>query len=145
MNSEPDPAKLGIAEFSRQQVEMILEKGTTEDIPGKGRPIVLLTMRGARSGQLRYKPVMRVEHQGSYAVVGSNGASTGHPAWYYNLKAHPEVSLQDGTAARKFLAHEADGAERAEWWQRAMAAYPDYGAMQARTERTLPLFVLDPL
>ena len=145
MDQEPDPALLGMAEYSRQQTEQILKQGTTDGITGNGLPIVLLTMRGARTGRPRHKPVMRVEHKGSYAVVGSSGASTGHPAWYYNLKTHPEVSLQDGVITRRFLAREAGGVERAEWWQRAVAAYPNYDVMQGMTERTLPLFVLDPL
>jgi deazaflavin-dependent oxidoreductase (nitroreductase family) len=88
---------------------------------------------------------MRVEHNGSYAVVGSYGASPTHPTWYYNIEANPEVSLQDGTQTKTYLAREADGEERAQWWDRAVTAYPSYAEMQTRTDRVLPVFVLDPI
>lgn len=145
MNSERSASEKFMVDFREGQVQEILEKGTTEAVKGNGLPIVLLTLRGARSGKLRYTPVMRVEHNGSYAVVGSKGASATHPAWYYNIKAHPEVSLQDGTETKRCFAREVEGDERAEWWQRAVAAYPDYDVMQNMTDRTLPVFVLDPL
>jgi deazaflavin-dependent oxidoreductase (nitroreductase family) len=105
---------------------------------------VLLTLRGAKTGKLRYTPVMRVEHNGSYAVVASKGGAPAHPTWYYNIKAHPEFPLQDGTVTKDYVAREVEGAERAEWWERAVAAYPSYAEYQEKTDRLIPVFVLDP-
>lgn len=112
---------------------------------GNGLPIVLVTVLGAKTGKLREIPVMRVEHGGSYAVVGSKGTSPAHPAWYHNLKANPEVSLQDGTETKRYHAREVDGSERVEWWERTVTAYPAYAEMQKITERVIPIFVLDPI
>jgi deazaflavin-dependent oxidoreductase (nitroreductase family) len=137
------------AEFSpmgwvQDQTRKILETGTTEGIEILGSPIVLLTLRGAKTGKLRYTPLMRVEHDGRYAVVASKGGAPEHPTWYYNIKAHPEVPLQDGTVTKDYVAREVEGAERAEWWERAVAAYPSYAEYQEKTDRRIPVFVLDP-
>ncbi|WP_394619719.1 nitroreductase family deazaflavin-dependent oxidoreductase [Lentzea sp. JNUCC 0626] len=126
------------------QTKKILETGTTEGVKVLGRPIVLLTVRGAKSGKLRYTPVMRVEHEGSYAVVASKGGAPEHPAWYHGIKAHPEIVLQDGAEPKHYVAREADGAERAQWWERAVNAFPNYAEYQEKTDRLIPLFVLDP-
>ena len=139
----------GDVEFSptdwvRNQTKKVLETGTTEGIDILGSPIVLMTLRGARSGKQRYTPVMRVEHGGRYAVVASKGGAPEHPTWYYNIKAHPEISLQDGTATNDYVAREVEGAERAEWWERAVAAYPSYAEYQEKTDRQIPVFVLEP-
>lgn len=136
--------KLSPTEWVQNQTKQILETGTTEGIKVVGRPIVLLTVRGAKSGALRYTPVMRVEHDGSYAVVASKGGAPEHPTWFFNIKAHPEIVLQDGTEAKEYVAREVDGAERAEWWERAVAAFPNYAEYQEKTDRLIPLFVLDP-
>lgn len=136
--------KLSPTEWVQNQTKQILETGTTEGIKVVGRPIVLLTVRGAKSGALRYTPVMRVEHDGSYAVVASKGGAPEHPTWYFNIKAHPEIVLQDGTEVKDYVAREVDGAERAEWWERAVAAFPNYAEYQEKTDRLIPLFVLDP-
>ncbi|SFR05650.1 deazaflavin-dependent oxidoreductase, nitroreductase family [Lentzea waywayandensis] len=136
--------KLSPTEWVQEQTKKILETGTTEGIKVVGRPIVLLTVRGAKSGALRYTPVMRVEHNGSYAVVASKGGAPEHPTWYFNIKAHPEIVLQDGTEAKDYVAREVDGAERAEWWERAVAAFPNYAEYQVKTDRQIPVFVLDP-
>ena len=136
--------ELSPTEWVQDQTKQILETGTTEGVEVLGRPIVLLTVRGAKSGKLRYTPVMRVEHDGSYAVVASKGGAPEHPTWYHNIKAHPEVVLQDGTEVKEYTAREVDGAERAEWWERAVAAFPNYAEYQEKTDRTIPLFVLDP-
>jgi deazaflavin-dependent oxidoreductase (nitroreductase family) len=136
--------ELSPTDWVRNQTTKILGTGTTEGIEILGSPIVLLTLRGARTGKLRYTPVMRVEHGGSYAVVASKGGAPEHPTWYYNIKAHPEISLQDGTVTKKYLAREIEGAERAEWWERAVAAYPSYAEYQEKTDRQIPVFVLDP-
>ncbi|GGN07924.1 nitroreductase [Lentzea pudingi] len=136
--------KLSPTEWVQKQTETILETGTTEGVKVLGRPIVLLTVRGAKTGALRYTPVMRVEHEGSYAVVASKGGAPEHPTWYHNIKAHPEIVLQDGTAVKEYTAREVDGDERAQWWERAVAAFPSYAEYQEKTERQIPLFVLDP-
>jgi deazaflavin-dependent oxidoreductase (nitroreductase family) len=136
--------KLSPTEWVQEQTKKILETGTTEGILVLGKPIVLLTVRGAKTGALRYTPVMRVEHGGSYAVVASKGGAPEHPTWYYNIKAHPEIVLQDGTEVKDYVAREVDGAERAEWWERAVAAYPSYAEYQEKTDRQIPVFVLDP-
>jgi deazaflavin-dependent oxidoreductase (nitroreductase family) len=128
----------------RDQTERILASGTTDGVEISGRPVVLLTMRGARSGTLRKVPLMRVEHDGVYAIVASLGGAPKHPVWYHNVKAEPRVELQDGTATRDFLAREVTGEEKAVWWERAVAAYPDYAEYQRRTDRQIPVFVLEP-
>ncbi|TWP53775.1 nitroreductase family deazaflavin-dependent oxidoreductase [Lentzea tibetensis] len=136
--------ELSPTEWVQNQTRKILETGTTEGIKVLGKPIVLLTLRGAKTGKLRYTPVMRVEHDGRYAVVASKGGAPEHPTWYYNIEAHPEIALQDGTVTGDYVAREVDGAERAEWWERAVAAYPSYADYQEKTDRQIPVFVLDP-
>jgi deazaflavin-dependent oxidoreductase (nitroreductase family) len=126
------------------QTRKILETGTTEGVEVTGRPIVLLTLKGAKSGKLRYTPVMRVEHGGAYAVVASKGGAPEHPTWYHNIKAHPEFPLQDGTRTRTYTAREVSGEERAAWWERAVEAFPPYAEYQTRTDREIPVFVLEP-
>ncbi|WP_345413925.1 nitroreductase family deazaflavin-dependent oxidoreductase [Pseudonocardia xishanensis] len=133
------------AGWVRDQTEKILESGTTEGIDVLGSPIVLLTLRGAKSGKLRYTPVMRVEHDGDYAVVASKGGADEHPVWYHNIKAHPEFALQDGTTTKTYAAREVSGDERAAWWERAVAAYPSYAEYQTKTDREIPVFVLEPV
>ncbi|PRY39691.1 nitroreductase family deazaflavin-dependent oxidoreductase [Umezawaea tangerina] len=127
----------------QDQTKRILETGTTEGIEVVGAPIVLLTLRGAKSGVLRYTPVMRVEHEGKYAVVASKGGAAEHPTWYYNIKAHPEFELQDGTVKKTYAAREVEGEERARWWERAVAAFPNYAEYQTKTDRQIPVFVLE--
>ncbi|HXW78446.1 MAG TPA: nitroreductase family deazaflavin-dependent oxidoreductase, partial [Acidimicrobiales bacterium] len=110
-----------------------------------GLPIVVVTARGNQSGKVRKFPVMRVEHDGEYALVASKGGAPDNPSWYYNLVGHPdEVMLQDGPAPRAVTVRELAGAERAEWWQRAVAAYPPYAEYQQKTEREIPVFVATP-
>jgi deazaflavin-dependent oxidoreductase (nitroreductase family) len=128
----------------KDQTQTVLENGTTEGIDIYGTPIVLLTLRGAKSGKLRYTPVMRVEHNGSYAVVASKGGAPENPVWYYNIKAHPEFPLQDGAVTKDYVAREVDGEERAQWWDRAVDAFPSYAEYQTKTDRQIPVFVLDP-
>jgi deazaflavin-dependent oxidoreductase (nitroreductase family) len=132
------------AGWVRDQTKKILEAGTTDGVVVQGRSVVLLTLRGAKTGKLRYTPVMRVEHEGSYAVVASKGGSERHPTWYYNIKAHPEFRLQDGTVAKDYVAREVDGQERDAWWERAVEAFPPYAEYQTKTDRQIPVFVLDP-
>jgi deazaflavin-dependent oxidoreductase (nitroreductase family) len=129
----------------REQTLKILETGTTESVDIKGRPVVLLTTRGAKTGKLRKVPLMRVEHDGRYAIVASLGGAPKHPVWYFNVKADPKVELQDGTESKEFVAREVTGDEKAVWWERAVAAYPDYADYQEKTTREIPVFVLEPV
>ena len=128
----------------REQTEKIIAAGTTDDVQVLDRPIVLVTVRGAKSGKLRYTPVMRVEHDGSYAMFASKGGAPENPAWYHNLVANPHVELQDGTVTKEYDAREVTGDERVQWWERGVAAYPPYADYQKKTDRQIPVFVLEP-
>jgi deazaflavin-dependent oxidoreductase (nitroreductase family) len=131
------------AKWVRDQVEKIEETGTTRSVHVMDRPVIMLTMRGARSGSVRKVPVMRVEHDGAYAAVASKGGAPEHPQWYHNLVAHPEVELQDDTETWTARARQVTGEERAAWWQRCVDAYPPYVEYQERTDREIPVFVLE--
>ncbi len=109
-----------------------------------GKPVVILTSVGARSGKIRKTPLMRVEHEGEYAVVASLGGAPTHPVWYYNLKANPQVELQDGPSPQPMQAREVTGEEKAVWWARAVEAFPNYASYQEKTDREIPVFVLEP-
>jgi deazaflavin-dependent oxidoreductase (nitroreductase family) len=109
-----------------------------------GYPIIVVTNRGARSGNIRKTPLMRVEHDGRYAAVASQGGAPKHPYWYFNLLANPLVQLQDGAARTEMIAREVTGEEKARWWARAVTAYPPYAEYQANTDRQIPVFVLEP-
>jgi deazaflavin-dependent oxidoreductase (nitroreductase family) len=132
------------AERTRRQVELYERSNGTEGTTLRGMPVIVLTTVGAKSGKLRKNALMRVEHDGEYAVVASLGGSPTHPVWYYNVVANPHVELQDGGTRRDYTARELSGVEKALWWERAVAAYPDYAAYQRRTEREIPVFVLTP-
>jgi deazaflavin-dependent oxidoreductase (nitroreductase family) len=129
----------------RNQTEKIVETGTTESVDIKGRPVVLVTMRGVKSGKLRKVPLMRVEHDGVYAIVASLGGAPKNPVWYANVKAEPHVELQDGVVTKDYAAREVTGEEKALWWERAVATYADYADYQRKTERQIPVFVLEPV
>ena len=129
--------------FVADMVEKIEQAGTTAVID-HGKGVVLLTMRGAKSGKIRKVPLMRVEHNGEYAVVASLGGAPKHPVWYYNLKAEPNLRLQDGEVASEFVARELEGEERELWWARSVEAWPDYAEYQTKTDRILPVFLLEP-
>ncbi|MGW5616311.1 nitroreductase family deazaflavin-dependent oxidoreductase [Streptomyces sp. NPDC003877] len=139
---EPSPT-----EWVRRQVELYESSGGTQGttLQGTTLPVVVLTTRGARSGKLRKTPVMRVEHEGSYAAVASLGGAPKHPVWYFNLKADPRAELQDGPVRQDMTAREVTGAEKAQWWERAVAAYPAYADYQRKTDREIPVFVLEPV
>ncbi|MBM7459500.1 nitroreductase family deazaflavin-dependent oxidoreductase [Rhodococcus coprophilus] len=109
----------------------------------QGMPVVILTSVGRKSGKLRKTPLMRVEHDGVYAVVASQGGLPKHPVWYFNLKANSHVELRDKESVGDYLAREVTGEERALWWKRAVAAYPPYDEYQEKTARTIPVFVLE--
>jgi deazaflavin-dependent oxidoreductase (nitroreductase family) len=127
----------------RRQVEKIEETGTTASVDILGRPVVLLTMRGAKTGGMRKVPLMRVERDGVYAAVASQGGRPVHPQWYHNLRAHPEVDLQDGIETFRVRARELAPAERDEWWPVCVDAFPPYAEYQEKTDRVIPVFVLE--
>jgi F420H(2)-dependent quinone reductase len=130
----------------RDQVELYEGSGGTQGttLRDTGLPVVIVTNRGAHSGKVRKTPVMRVEHDGRYAMVASKGGAPDHPLWYHNVRANPRVELQDGPHRQDMVAREVSGAERAQWWERAVAAYPPYAEYQTRTSRQIPVFVLEP-
>ena len=139
---EPSPAA-----WVREQVELYESSGGTRGttLRETGLPVVVVTNRGARSGKVHKTPVMRVEHGGRYAMVASKGGAPNHPVWYYNVRANPLVELQDGPHRQDMTARELSGEERAEWWTRAVAAYPPYAEYQQKTTRQIPVFVLEPV
>lgn len=130
----------------RDQVELYESSGGTEGttLRDTGMPVIVMTNRGAKSGKLRKTPLMRVEHDGVYAVVASQGGAPTHPAWYANLLAEPLVELQDGPAKQDMRAREVFGEEREVWWERSVAAFPPYADYQTKTERIIPVVVLEP-
>jgi deazaflavin-dependent oxidoreductase (nitroreductase family) len=135
----------GSSGWSRRQVELYEATNGAEGGELRDRPVVVLTSVGAKTGKLRKTPLMRVEHDGLYAVVASLGGAPHNPAWYRNLKAHPHVELQDRATKRDYAAREVTGAEKAVWWERAVEAWPDYADYQAKTDRQIPVFVLEPM
>jgi F420H(2)-dependent quinone reductase len=132
-------------DWAREQAEKYMESGGTDGTELQGKPVILLTSIGAKTGKLRKTPLMRVEHDGHYAVVASLGGAPKNPVWYYNIKANPRVELQDGTTTRDYEAREVFGDEKATWWERAVQAWPDYAKYQTNTERQIPVFVLSPV
>jgi F420H(2)-dependent quinone reductase len=132
------------ASWARDQVELYERSGGTEGTDMRGRPVIILTSVGAKKGKIRKTPLMRVEHDGQYAVVASLGGAPSNPVWYYNLTADPRVELQDGPVKKDYQAREVHGAERQTWWERAVATWPDYAEYQTKTSRTIPVFVLTP-
>ncbi|MGD0391458.1 MAG: nitroreductase family deazaflavin-dependent oxidoreductase [Acidimicrobiales bacterium] len=133
------------ADWVREQVEEYEGSGGTRGTTLRGMPVIILTSRGAKSGKVRKTPLMRVEHDGVYAVVASKGGAPTHPVWYFNLVADPHVELQDGPAKADLVAREVTGDEKSVWWERAVAAYPDYADYQTKTDRSIPVFVLEPV
>jgi F420H(2)-dependent quinone reductase len=133
------------SDWARENAEQYMDSGGTEGTELKGRPVILLTTIGAKTGKVRKTPLMRVEHGGDYAVVASLGGAPKHPVWYHNIVAHPRVELQDGTATKEYDAREVFGDEKAAWWERAVATWPDYAEYQKKTDRQIPVFVLTPV
>ncbi|MEZ0107752.1 deazaflavin-dependent oxidoreductase (nitroreductase family) [Catenulispora sp. EB89] len=138
---EPSPAQ-----WVREQVELYESSDGTQGgtLWDTGLPIVVLTTRGAKTGKIRKIPLMRVEYEGRYAAVASKGGFPQHPVWYFNVAADPHVELQDGAARLAMTAREVTGEEKAEWWARAVAAYPAYAEYQEKTDRVIPVFILEP-
>ena len=133
------------ASWARRQAERYEASKGAEASDLRGRPIIVLTSVGARTGKLRKTALMRVEHEGNYAVVASLGGAPYNPVWCHNLKANPHVELQDGPMKRDYQAREVSGDERALWWQRAVETWPDYARYQTKTSRQIPVFVLEPI
>ena len=136
---EPSPA-----DWVREQVEEYESSGGTRanTLRDTGLPIIIVTTKGNKSGNVRKTPLMRVEHDGEYALVASMGGAPKHPVWYYNLRADPDVvMIQDGPEPFAARVREVTGDERAAWWERAVAAFPPYADYQAKTERRIPVFV----
>ena len=130
------------SDWARENAEKYMESGGTEGTELQGKPVILLSTIGAKSGNLRKTPLMRVEHDGQYAIVASLGGAPTNPVWYYNVKTNPRVELQDGTESHDYDAREVFGDEKATWWERCVQAWPDYANYQKKTERQIPVFVL---
>jgi deazaflavin-dependent oxidoreductase (nitroreductase family) len=136
---EPSPRQ-----WVREQVEKFERTNGAEGGVLRGMPIIVLTMKGAKTGKIRKVPLMRVEKDGRYAAVASLGGAPNHPVWYYNIKANPRLQLQDGPNRYDMVARELSGEERQMWWDVAVQAYPDYADYQTKTDREIPVFVLEP-
>jgi deazaflavin-dependent oxidoreductase (nitroreductase family) len=137
---EPSPS-----DFVRDHADRYMASGGAVGADLMGKPVILLTTVGAKTGKIRKTPLMRVEHDGEYAVVASLGGAPKHPVWYFNIKANPRVELQDGAENRDYEAREVSGDEKAIWWKRAVEAWPDYADYQRKTDREIPVFVLTPI
>ena len=131
-------------QFAADQTELYERSGGTEGLLLQGKPCVILWTRGRRSGNVRKAPLMRVKRGDQYAVVASMGGAPKHPVWYLNLLADPNVSLQDGPELRDYTARVVTGDEKAEWWKAATEVWPAYDEYQTKTDREIPLVVLDP-
>jgi F420H(2)-dependent quinone reductase len=142
LTGDYEPSTAG---WARKQAERYEATDGAEANDLRGRPVIILTSVGAKTGKLRKTALMRVEHAGDYAVVASMGGAPKHPVWYYNLKANPHVELQDGGSKRDYLAREVSGDEKSVWWARAVDTWPDYAKYQTKTERPIPVFVLEPI
>src|SRR5919107_2508849 len=129
------------SDWARKQAERYEATDGADADTMQGRPIVVLTSVGARTGLLRKTPLMRVEHDGDYVVVGSLGGSPKHTVWGYNLRQNPRVELRDGAEKHDYEARELEGGERETWWKRAVEAFPNYAVYQEKTDRLLPLFL----
>ena len=135
---EPSPS-----DWARKQVELYEASNGEEGAELRGRPVIVLTSVGAKTGKLRKTPLMRVEHDGTYAVVASLGGAPRHPVWYHHLKKNPKVELQDRATKRDYVAREVTGDEKRVWWDRAVDTWPDYATYQTKTDRQIPVFVLE--
>jgi len=133
------------SKWVRDQVEAYeASDGKRADtLPGTAYPIVVITSVGAKSGHLRKNPVMKVERDGAYLAVASKGGAPENPEWYHNFKAHPEVELQDGAEKHVYRVRELEGDERQDWWDHAVATWPTYASYAEKTDRLIPLFLLE--
>ena len=142
LHAEYEPSPPG---WAREQAELYEATDGRAGGDLRGRPVIVLTSVGAKTGKLRKTPLMRVERDGVYAVVASLGGAPKHPVWYYNLRENPHVELQDRDVKRDYTAREVDGEEKQVWWERAVETWPDYATYQTKTERRIPVFVLEPM
>ena len=142
LTGEYGPSTAG---WARKQAELYEATGGRQAGDLRGRPVIVLTSVGAKTGLLRKTALMRVEQDGCYAVVASMGGAPRNPVWYYNLVRNPHVELQDGAAKRDYTARELQGDEKAMWWERAVETWPDYANYRAKTDRQIPVFVLEPM
>lgn len=136
--------KPSTSEWARTQAETYEATGGAEGSVLRGKPVIVLTTLGAKTGGLRKTALMRVEHDGSYAVIASKGGAPDEPKWAGNMRKHAAVELQDGATKRDYLAREVEGEERDQWWVRAVEVWPDYAEYQKKTDRLIAVFVLDP-
>jgi deazaflavin-dependent oxidoreductase (nitroreductase family) len=141
LNGEYEPSP---AQWVRDQVQDYEASRGTSGTTMRDMPVIIVTTRGAKSGKLRKVPLMRVEHDGQYAAVASMGGAPKNPVWYFNLVANPHVEVRDAEVVQAMTAREVTGQEKAIWWRRCVAAYPDYADYQAKTARAIPVFVLTP-
>lgn len=132
------------SDWARTQAEAFEQSNGQDANTIQGKPIIVLTTKGNKTGKLRKSALMRVEHAGEYAVVASLGGAPKNPVWYHNVVAHPLVELQDGDVKRDYTAREVHGEEKAQWWERAVRVWPDYADYQTKTTRQIPVFVLTP-
>ncbi|MFT4265046.1 MAG: nitroreductase family deazaflavin-dependent oxidoreductase [Nocardioides sp.] len=135
------------AQWVRDQVEAFESSNGAEGntLRDTGDPIIVITNRGAKTGAIRKTPLMRVEKDGRYLAVASKGGADVSPVWVHNFRAHPEVELQDGPVKKPYVVRELDGDERSQWWDYAVQTWPTYGEYQKKTERQIPLFLLEPV
>lgn len=136
--------KPSTSDWAREQAEKYEASGGAEAGLLRGKPIIVLTTVGAKTGALRKTALMRVAHDGRYAVVASRGGAPDEPKWAGNMRRNPHVELQDGAVTRDYTARELSGAERAEWWDRAVEAWPDYANYATKTSRVIAVFLLEP-
>ncbi len=139
LEGEYEPSTSG---WARRQAEEFESSAGAKANTLRGRPIIVMTSIGAKTGKLRKTALMRVEHDGQYAVVASQGGDPKHPTWYWNLRKHPHVELQDGAEKHDYEARELEGEEREVWWRRANETWPDYDRYQTKTDRQIPVFLL---
>ncbi len=141
LTGEYEPSK---SDWAREQAELFERTNGAEGNILNGKPIIVLTTKGAKTGKLRKTALMRVEHAGTYAVFASLGGAPKHPVWYHNVIAEPLVELQDGPNRQDYVAREVHGDEKALWWKRGVEVWPDYDEYQKKTDREIPVFVLEP-
>ena len=142
IEGEYEPSAL---EWVRDQIAEYEASGGTlaGTLRETGIPVIIVTMRGHASGKVRKIALMRVEHEGAYALVASYGGSPTHPSWYENIVADPNIEIQDGPEPHDYVARQVDGDERAQWWERAVAVFPNYAEYQVKTDRVIPVFVAE--
>lgn len=141
LTGEYEPSK---SDWARNQAELFERTNGAEGNILNGKPIIVLTTKGAKTGKLRKTALMRVEHDGTYAAFASLGGAPKHPVWYHNVIAEPLVELQDGPNRQDYIAREVHGDEKALWWNRGVEVWPDYDEYQKKTDRQIPVFVLEP-